>query len=403
MKTELAILGGGAAGLFAAVLAASSLQTTVLEANARVGKKLLTTGNGRCNLSNRGVAPEHYHSNSPEKDAKRVIRGVLDAFPRDYTDEVFASLGFLMKEDPEGRIYPRSEQAAAVLDALRLTAEAKGVQTLCDCTVESVRRARAVFVIATPQGELTSRALLVTAGGMASSSHNAYDLMKALGHTITPRFPAICPVRTAPEAVRALKGQRVRAEVRLLADGEVRASTVGEVQFTESGLSGICVFELSRWVGEFRTRGTVMGKPCKSLELSLDFLPDMSEKETYALIARLYSMELAEELMLTGVLPKRIAAWVMKDAMSRREIAARLKGSRFSPTGLSPWNQAQVTAGGVSLAEINADGSSRRVPGLFFAGEVMDVDGDCGGYNLQWAWSSAAAAVNAVFGYLEKV
>jgi len=402
-KTDLAIIGGGAAGLYAAVQASPYARVTVLEAGARVGKKLLTTGNGRCNLSNRGISPAHYHSNSPRADQKRVVEAILGTYPRESTMQTFENLGFLFREDSEGRIYPRSDQAAAVLDALRLTADARGVQTVCDCTIKSVRRTRDGFVIAMPEGELFARTLLVASGGEASSPHNAYDLVRSLGHTVTPLFPAICPVRTAPEAVRSLKGQRARAEVRLLADGVCAASTVGEVQFTENGLSGICVFELSRYVGEFRTFGTVNGKPCRSVELGLNFLPELSEKETFALVARLASLELPEELNLSGVLPKRVAAWIAKDAPNHKVLVSRLRDARFKPAGLVPWNQAQVTAGGVSLSEINGDASSRKVPGLFFAGEVMDVDGDCGGYNLQWAWSSAQSAVDRALRYLERI
>lgn len=399
MQGQIGIIGGGAAGLCAAVfLSRAAFPVTVFEALPRVGKKLLATGNGRCNLSNLGVSPAHYRGD------RAAISAVLDRFSPDGAQNFFRSVGVYSYADGEGRIYPRSEQAASVLDALRFAAAEHGATLSAGAPVTAVRRSKQGFVLTQDGRETAVRTLIIATGGRAASAFDGYALLKSLGLAVTPLSPALCPIPVAESALRALKGLRVRAAVRLMAGGGIVAESVGEVQFTERALSGICVYELSSVAGAY----VLSGQP---VSLSLNLLPDVDRPR--ALLSELAGSvpERAAEDFLSGLLPKRVGMTVVRSvfegAMTTpvRELPCRvldaiadlLRDWRFTPNAVSPWNAAQVTHGGVPLAELTPGTlECRRTAGLYVIGEALDVDGDCGGYNLHWAWASAHAAASAI-------
>ena len=385
------IIGGGAAGLCAAVLLTrAGLSCTLLEALPRVGKKLLATGNGRCNLSNLHAAPEHYRGDPA------LLESVL-RFSCEDARRFFASLGIPTFADPEGRVYPRSEQAAAVLDALRLAAVHGGAEVLTDCPAESLQRTKNRYLIAHAGGKIAAERVIFACGGRAASPRDGFSLLEALGVPVTRLSPALCPVPVSDPVLKSLKGLRVRAAVRVLEGERVTAARTGEVQFADRALSGICVFDLA------------LAARKKGAALSLDLLPDC--EDPHSLVRELAALPFrTAEDFLSGLLPRRIGSALMRGvhegpmtdpsaALPDRELdaAARtLKDWRFTPAGEPAWSAAQVTHGGVPAAALDPETLEvRDFPGLYIVGEAADVDGDCGGFNLHWAWASAHAAARA--------
>lgn len=396
---ELVIIGGGAAGMMAALTAAEWNDGSILllEQQNRLGRKLLATGNGRCNLSNLSCAPDRYHGGVPA-----FVGPALEGFGVSDTLSYFQRLGLLCRREPGGRIYPRSDQANSVLDTLRLALEGFGVEIRTECPVTGMQRTRTGFRLAAPGGPLTADKVIVTAGGAAApklgGGKGGYQLLTALGHRCTPLAPALVQLRTDPTYPRSLKGVRAEATVSLLRGQDILARQQGEVQFTDYGVSGPVIFELSR---------AAVTEP-GALTLSLDLLAEQPEGELVALLAEKQTLfpGLTLENLLTGLLHNRLGRTVIQyggrkltqsvGALSRRElvsIARNCKDFRLPVTGNLGLEHAQVTAGGICTDEFDpATLESRCCPGLYAAGEVLDVDGDCGGFNLQWAWSSGRLA-----------
>lgn len=404
LPPELCVIGGGASGLAAAIEAARAFrqagvpgQVTVLERLPRVGKKLLATGNGRCNLTNRFASPPDYF------EAADFVRPALKRFSVDDTLSFFASMGLLCEEEEEGRIYPMSRQAASVLDVLRFEAERLGVVFHCDSRVESVQKTRDKprFVI---NGSICADAVILACGGKASPQHGSdgsgYALLRALQIPVAEVFPSLVQITADPKRVKSLKGMRVHAVISLYEEKKQLASQRGEIQFTEFGLSGIAAMQLSRFVSREKQR---------QMEASLDLLPAFSSGEVADYLAArvLQNPALAAEHLLTGILPKRVGQVLLKQAgvepLSRpigslrgAEIAAisdLLKDWRFSVTGTRGFSAAQVTMGGAQRSAFDPESmEALSTPGFYAAGEVLDVDAGCGGFNLQWAWSSGRLA-----------
>ena len=404
LPPELCVIGGGASGLAAAIEAARAFrqagvpgQGTVLERLPRVGKKLLATGNGRCNLTNRFASPPDYF------EAADFVRPALKRFSVDDTLSFFASMGLLCEEEEEGRIYPMSRQAASVLDVLRFEAERLGVVFHCDSRVESVQKTRDKprFVI---NGSICADAVILACGGKASPQHGSdgsgYALLRALQIPVAEVFPSLVQITADPKRVKSLKGMRVHAVISLYEEKKQLASQRGEIQFTEFGLSGIAAMQLSRFVSREKQR---------QMEASLDLLPAFSSGEVADYLAARVQQNpaLAAEHLLTGILPKRVGQVLLKQAgvepLSRpigslrgAEIAAisdLLKDWRFSVTGTRGFSAAQVTMGGAQRSAFDPESmEALSTPGFYAAGEVLDVDAGCGGFNLQWAWSSGRLA-----------
>lgn len=407
---DCGIIGGGAAGLAAAVflsrLSGGRLTAVVLEKGPRVGKKLLATGNGTCNLSNRHATVAHYHGQDPH-----FAVPALAAFPPAETVAFFTAIGVECVERENGRIYPLCAQAGAVLDCLRLTLAAEGTPEECSAPVTAIRPVPGGFLLYKEDGtQRAVRRVLVCVGGAASpalgGSADGYGLLTALGHTRTPLFPAIVQVRTDPSFVKAAKGVRVDAQIRFERQGRTVAEETGEVLFTEYGLSGPAVMQASRCVADWERRR--QGTMTAVLNLLSGFggaaLIDCLRRR-----AALPGRTVAD--LLTGLLHKRLGQTVLRaigytewnapvSALREgdlRRIAEGLAGWRIPVQGTQGMGGAQVTAGGIATAEFDPQTmQSRLIPGLYAAGEVLDIDGDCGGYNLQWAWASAHAAARDI-------
>ena len=406
---EIAIVGGGASGLAAAVFCArekkSGRDIVLLEKGARVGKKLLATGNGTCNITNKNASPTHYHGDG----ADHFVAPALTAFPPQACLDFFASLGVLCAPREEGREYPLCQQAAAVLDSLRLELAALGVTERCDCPVNAIAKKQGGFSLSLPNGEtLFAKNVILCTGGAASPSlggcSDGYTLAAALGHRKTPLFPSIVQVRTDTTFVRAMKGLRTDATVSFIQNGTTLCSHTGELLFTEYGISGPAVMQISRAVGDWERRKV------GTLTAEIDLLPTISETSLLALLGARCSLGRTAADFLTGVLHKRIGQTVCRAAgfsldapMNRlsandiHRLANTIKHFTLPVLGTQGFGGAQVTAGGIATRDIDPHTMmSRLVQGLYLVGEVVDVDGDCGGYNLQWAWASAYAAAKAV-------
>jgi len=401
---DIAVVGGGAAGLMAAVAAAQECnkrhihaKIAVLEANTRIGKKLLATGNGRCNLTNMGVSASHYHG-----DTKACIPLFKQYSPQNIID-IFASLGLLCKEQDEGRVYPYNLQASAVLDIFRFQLKSLCVETICDFAVNTVQKTDFGFKISFASDTVLAKRLIFASGGMAypqlGSNGSGFRILTALGHSCTKLFPALIQVKTEPRRAKPLKGARSAASASLIANGKSVKTVDGEVQFTENGLSGICIFELSRLVGELGTNNKI--------EIALDLMPEYTEQQIFAMLKHtgetLNSLPAYE--LLSGYLNKLVGREIVRQAlphlpefacnMKSGELAAvarMVKNFRFAVTGTLTWKDAQITAGGVPLDEVDENMQSRCCPGLYLAGELLNIDGDCGGFNLHWAWSTGTVS-----------
>lgn len=407
MKEYAAIIvGGGASGMFCALRLAESgvKDVLLLERNDRLGRKLSATGNGQGNVTNTAMSAEHYFSG----DAGRVA-SVLARFGAEDLIGALSALGGIFLSDAVGRVYPASRQAASVTDLLRFALEGR-VEVRTGVRVLSARRDGALFSVRTDGGrEFRGRALVLACGGKAAphfgTDGSGYGLARAFGHTVTPLRPSLVQLKTEQTYIRGLKGVRADCAVRLL-PGVAAAKGMpaskgdiclrGDFLFTDYGVSGDVIFRLSAFCRE----GDV---------LSVDFLPDCAPSAVAAAIcgkAERYPQMRGEDL-LRGIVNSAVGKCLAKysanapfsqDRGLADRLAACVKDFRLPVVGSLGFDYAQVTKGGVPLGEVDDDLMSRRAEGLYLLGELLDVDGECGGYNLQWAFSCGAVAASAVAG-----
>lgn len=402
--TDALIIGGGAAGLALAVMLKTDrpdLTVTVLERADRVGKKLATTGNGRCNITNTDLNPERYHGDCD------FAADVLSQFGFDRQKEFFESLGVLFCTEDGGKVYPRSLQATSVVDALRFKADELGVVTMLNTVVQEVKREAQGFTVVCADKTLKAKTVVVAVGGQAGGklgSVDGYSILKSMGHKIEKVFPSVVQLKTVTDVVRQLKGIKVDALVTARSDLGYRTE-FGEVLFCDYGLSGPAILQVSRLAEG------------GNMTVSLDLVPDMSEDDVKQEILRrceAFSNRNAGD-MLTGFLHRRLGQVVLKcsgvdlnsscgDTPEKTilRIAKMLKAFSFKVLGTMGFENAQVTAGGAQCAQFFPTCMSKKAKGLFAVGEVLNVDGDCGGFNLAFAWSSAFAAANGIKEFLNK-
>ncbi len=399
---KVGIIGGGASGMVAAITAArEGAEVVLFEKNDRIGKKILVTGNGRCNLSNLSFSASCYHSKEPEK-AWELVSGFS---PTD-TVAFFEGIGLSIK-DKNGYLYPACEQAAAVLDVLRYEIGALKICVKCEEAVTEIKVAKhGGFQLVSQNGKKTSAdRVIVSCGGQASpktgSDGSGYALLKKLGFSLVRPVPALVQLKCA-EPLKAVAGIRCDARVVLSIEDREVACESGELQMTEYGISGIPVFQLSRHAAYGLAAG-------KKVVVDLDLLPWLEQDREAWILERLSMLrERSAEEFLTGTVNKKWIAFFLKRHGIRLDTAAtevsvkkwvallkELKQFRLTVTDTNSFQNAQVCAGGVSLREVNGQLESVRIPGLYITGELLDIDGRCGGYNLQWAWGSGVVAGKA--------
>lgn len=397
-------IGGGASGLVSAIMLKRQCPTAsilIVEKQNRVGKKLLATGNGTCNLSNIHVSPKHYHGEN-----KEFSDFILTMFPPDHAKLFFESLGVICEQRENGRIYPVCASAAAVLDCIRNELNERDVTIKTDCFVKHISQKNSVYTLECENEKLFAKNIVVCTGGSASpslgGSDSGYHLLRKMGHHVTSLYPSIVQVKSNYSYLKAIKGLRVNAKVYVQNNKTIIDQTEGEVLFTEYGLSGPAIMQLSRYVNKSGNSSMI-----------LDLLPTFSNNEVFNILKKRqksFPSRTLEDFM-TGLLNKRIGQTILKtcDAIpfSRicsslkdeeiKKIVSVLKGWEFCITGTQGLDSAQVTAGGVYTTEFNKMTlESKLCPNLYAMGEVLDVDGDCGGYNLHWAWASACAVASSI-------
>lgn len=403
---KIVIVGGGAAGITAAIAAREKgAEVTVLERKERIGKKILATGNGRCNLTNTDLGISHYHGKNP-----KFAYGALTRFDYQQTIDFFERLGIAHKVEAGGKVYPVSNQASSVLDVMRYELERIGVDVICEAEVKEIKKNdknRQPFSVVMGDGtKHQAHRVIIATGGKASpnlgSNGSGYTLARSLGHDIVEPFPALVQLKLASNFLKQIKGIKFDGDAEIIVNNKVIAGARGEILFTEYGISGPPIFDLSRKAGEYLQKGTAVW-------LKVVLVNFLSPEELDRLLVKRFSEQPQKPLSFNfvGFLNKRLAPVILRAAgiedvnkaaghvaaEERGKISKILQDWRFEITGTTSWPAAQVTAGGVDVKDINQQTmESKIVPGLYFAGEVMDVDGDCGGYNLQWAWSSGYVA-----------
>ena len=393
----IGIIGGGASGMAAALAAAENpaVQVLLFERQARVGRKLQATGNGRCNLTNLHALEGGYHGQSPE-----FAEHALTAFAPQATLEWFRGLGLYTVAEPSGKVYPYSDQANSVVDVLRFALEKPNITLHTGFEVQKVRPQNGGFTVSGADESHFCDKLIVACGGLAGTklggTMSGYKLLAKLGHKSTRLRPALVQLKTDWGEVTALKGVRAQCYIQIFHDGRLHRQSRGELQFTEYGISGPVVFEISRDVCAEKGIWTAC----------IDFLPDWTEEMLLQELGRRTQTNFAMEELLTGILHNRLGRVLTKAAgvkgkqlvsqlaqQEAEQVCRTVKAFELKLTEPMGMDSAQVTAGGVLTADFDpATMQSRLVPGLYACGEVLDIDGDCGGYNLQWAWSSGRCA-----------
>lgn len=384
---NIVIIGGGAAGLTAAVFAAGSgAAVTVLEQNDRPGKKLLATGNGRCNLTNLDQKKQAYRSEHPEKAAK-----ILEQYPVSSVISFFTGLGIYTK-NRDGWIYPNSDQASSVLSVLLMEAKHRKVKVKTREKAEKItQESDGTYLVHTGGWKYPADRVIITTGSPASEIAGSCDdglrLAKTLGIRGIPFAPALCPLKCSGMDFQKWSGVRADGEVTLLLDKVPVLSERGELQLTNYGISGIPVFQISRYAVRALNEGA-------HVEAKLDFFPDMEEEELAALLNHRMmncTYKTPEELLI-GMISDRLIPMALREGNRVDQIAHAVKQVLVTVRESAGFERAQVSSGGIRLDEVTEQLESVKYPGLFFAGEVLDVDGACGGYNLHWAWVSGAVA-----------
>jgi len=403
LEYDVIIAGAGAAGLVAAIAAARKGKSVlIIEKNTKAGKKILATGNGKCNFTNLHQTPECYRS----EDSKFAMK-VLSNFDLNKTLNFFENLGIFPKER-NGYVYPFSEQASSVVSVLLMECERLKVEIAYNEKVKSVIQPDFTVVTVRPdntEAVYYGKKLIIATGGCASpnlgSDGSGYQLAKSFGHSIVKPLPALVSLKSPDKFCKTVSGVRTQAKVTAYASSKPLSQEEGEIIFTDYGISGIPVMQLSRFVSKALDKK-------EEVFLILDFFKEYTNDELKKLLTVRCSQNPNKTLeeMLIGLFNNKLNYILIKEAkldpvlkckrLSKADInklAGQIKNFKIRISDTNSFDFAQVTAGGVSTSEINPDTlESKKKKNLYFAGEIVDVDGTCGGYNLQWAWSSGYIA-----------
>lgn len=408
---NIAIIGGGAGGLAAALACAPYAKVTIYERQSRLGRKLLATGNGRCNLTNRRSAVKHYYGLDPSFAAH-----ALAAFPPARIEEIFARLGVATVEEDQGRIFPRAAQAQAVLDNLRLALQAQGVEEICDCEVQKITPTKKGFkLLCANRAPAFADKVIVCTGSAAApqlgGSMNSYRLLEETGHRLAPVHEAIVQLKSSCGFIKALSGQKFNGTASLFINGRAVRRESGEILFTDYGLSGLPILQLSASAVQALAQK-------KAVNIDLDLAPEYSlaELQNYFAQRQALRREIPLEDFFTGFWPKRIGQQLLKSvlntplsrpsgSLSAQELALLAQTAKdwpFAVNGSMGLKNAQAASGGIAVGDFSPQTlESRLHPGLYACGEVLDITGDCGGFNLQWAWASGLLAGMSACGITE--
>ena len=399
MKTEIAVIGGGASGLMAAVTAKKSgKEVIILERKDRILKKVLITGNGRCNITNVNANISNYFGKNISS-----VENILNRFTPQDTMDFFNELGIICNEENRGKVYPLSGQASSVVDALRFEAERLGIKIETEFYVRKIEKDGFKFrIYSEDRKKIEAGRVILAAGGQSypelGSNGSGFELAKELGHSVTKLSPSIVQLKTEKHQVKGLQGIKTDVAVTAYGDNKKICTYDGELLFTDYGISGNVVFNISFVMPLY-----------KNVEFEIDFMEKFDYNELYEMLKERKKMmsHLTMENYFNGMINKKLGQFLSKvsgiEKLSKpvkdlndsdiRKLCTVLKKYRVKILETTGFKNAQVTAGGVSLDEVNAETlESKIVKGLYFSGEVLDVYGECGGFNLQWAWASGYIA-----------
>lgn len=399
------IVGGGPSGMAAALAGAREGQRVLLVDRCdKIGKKILVTGNGKCNLTNLVQSPVCYRGDAPD-----LAGSIFSEFGLSETKELFDSLGLYTKER-NGYVYPYNEQAASVREAFEIALQQnKLIDILLETDVNGIKKQKDGFLVSAGKTHFFCHSLILATGGLAGPKlgcdGSGYVFAKKMGHHIIKPLPALTALKSGAPFLKKISGVRNQAQITLFVEGQPVAKETGELQWTDYGISGVAVFQVSRFA-------IVALEQKKSVSLSLDFVPEKSEEDMANLLETYKKhcpYKTAQEF-LNGFFPSKLVPVLLREARWEQEqlikdwkeenmikLTEILKHFQLRINGYMGYEKAQVTRGGVDLRELTTHLESCICPGLFFAGEVTDIDGTCGGYNLQWAFSSGSVAGEAAF------
>lgn len=399
MKTEIAVIGGGASGLMAAITAKKSgKEVVILERKDRILKKVLITGNGRCNITNVNANISNYFGKNISS-----VENILNKFTPQDTMDFFYGLGIVCNEENRGKVYPLSGQASSVVDALRFEAEKLGIKIETEFYVRKIEKDGFKFKIYSEERKkIEAGRVIIAAGGQSypelGSNGSGFELAKELGHSVTKLSPSIVQLKTEKNQVKGLQGIKTDVAVTAYGDNKKICTYDGELLFTDYGISGNVVFNISFVMPLY-----------KDVEFEIDFMEKFDYNELYEMLKERKKImsHLTMENYFNGMINKKLGQFLSKvsgiEKLSKpvkdlsdsdiRKLCTVLKKYRVKILETTGFKNAQVTAGGVSLDEVNTETlESKIVKGLYFSGEVLDVYGECGGFNLQWAWASGHIA-----------
>ncbi len=399
---DMIVVGAGAAGLIASITAArAGHKVTLLEQNSKIGKKILVSGNGKCNIDNRYINPSRFHGQDPD-----FIEKVLEGYGVDVVEKFFTSIGLELTEGKEGKMFPMSLQASSVVELLEYEAKRVGVQIVCDCAVTSISKENQTFTLETTQGTKTCTKLLLASGSAAApqlgGSNSGYAFATKMGHSLIPRHPSLVQLCSDESWVKACAGVKVAGVAQLYANGEYITEKKGDLLFTNYGISGLAILDLSR---EVSTRLANFDY----CELNLDLMPELSKEKLTNLLLNRIEKENAKPLTLwlQGVLNKKLIHIIIEQSkckaktegeLNRKEVGKlvyTIKNLKLSINDTKGFKGAEVATGGINTIEVDPQTmESKLVFNLYFAGEILDVDGDRGGFNFHFAWVSGLRVGN---------
>lgn len=401
MKHDVIIVGAGASGIAAAITAKDyGIDAAIVESNDRIGKKLLSTGNGRCNITNENISMLNYHGENPQ-----FPEYILKSFSNKDTENFFSALGLPLITLEDGKRFPKSLQSSSVIDILKLSLEEKDIPIYYNTKVLDIKPLTSGFKLTTSSNEdFYCNKIIICTGGKSApftgSDGSGYTLSKKLGHKIVKPLPALVQLKLDYPKIKALSGIKINGEAEIYVDNTFKEKYSGEILFTDYGISGPPILSLSR----IASKGLESNK---KVTIKVNLLPDVANLNEF--LENHWAIFSYRECVVSlyGIINKKIIPILLKEAgldnihkpceeltwKEKRNIINLISSWQFNVSGTNSFSNAQVTAGGIDTTEVdNTTLESKVVSGLFFAGEILDVDGDCGGYNLQWAWSSGVIA-----------
>jgi len=402
MSKNVLVIGGGASGMMAAISALENgAKVTISERNNRLGKKVLVTGNGRCNITNTRISPENYYGKNP-----LFTNTIFSQFDNKKTIEFFENLGVVTKVEERGRVFPMSDQASSVVDILTHHLKDLGCQILYETNIGKIDKIENGFRVFLDDKESVFDKIILACGGKSvptlGSDGSGYGLAESLGHTITDVWPALVQIRLKGNFFEDISGVKIDGSAKIIVDGKEVRSEEGEILFTHYGASGPAVLKLSRDIKEYILKG-------KKVSIAISVVKDFNSLTLDNFLQKRFET-LSKKALKTsflGFTQKRLIPYLLKEAgvenidkkcaevskQERKNIADVLLGWEFEVLDTNGFKNSQVTAGGIDTSEVDPKTlESKKVKGLYFCGEVLDIDADSGGFNLQFAWSSGYVA-----------